>query len=232
MSKVRRWAPVSTCGDEPDGTNGACGGCKAVCATLLAAESSLIRSDAFLARVIGPVYCVKGIALNGVETTDLRRSFQRRCVISSNKPDANQLYIDNPTFTIPLHLKRTMPPRENSKAVAAKEKKAANKAEVDAKKAKEAEAKEAAEWQKGAKGNAKAEEEQARRAEQLAKKAEREALLKAVRRARGGGDSKNHTGRTDQTPLELHCRRRKVCLQNLPDQLEEKIKRRPRSKTR
>ncbi|KAI9010668.1 hypothetical protein DFJ74DRAFT_685230 [Hyaloraphidium curvatum] len=72
-----------------------------------------------------------------------------------------------------------MPPRENQKAVAAKERKAATKAEKDAKKAQEDEVRVVEEWSKGAKSSAKKDTEQARREEALAKKAEREALLKA-----------------------------------------------------
>ncbi|KAL1923882.1 60S ribosomal uL16 domain-containing protein [Calcarisporiella thermophila] len=66
---------------------------------------------------------------------------------------------------------------ENTKVTAAKEKKAAHKAEVDARKAAEREAKEAREWSVGAKNTSKKEEEAAKRAEKLAKKKEAASLL-------------------------------------------------------
>ncbi|KAG0339112.1 hypothetical protein BG000_002801 [Podila horticola] len=65
-----------------------------------------------------------------------------------------------------------MPPRkENSKVVAANERKAASQNVKNAKKAQEVEAAESADWSKGSKGNKK-EAEEAKRQEQLAKKRE------------------------------------------------------------
>ncbi|KAJ2452208.1 hypothetical protein EV183_003066 [Coemansia sp. RSA 2336] len=66
---------------------------------------------------------------------------------------------------------------ENSKVTAANERKAAAKAEKDAKTRKQKEEKEAQEWQVGAKKNNKKEEQEAKRLEKLARKAEADKLL-------------------------------------------------------
>ncbi|KAJ3278263.1 hypothetical protein HK104_002515 [Borealophlyctis nickersoniae] len=72
-----------------------------------------------------------------------------------------------------------MGPKMNSKAVAARERKAEAEAQKAKQKAATKEAAEATEWSKGAKDAAKKEAEEAKRREALAKKAEREALLAA-----------------------------------------------------
>ncbi|TPX49578.1 hypothetical protein SeMB42_g01350 [Synchytrium endobioticum] len=72
-----------------------------------------------------------------------------------------------------------MPKGQNHKAVAANDKKAANKSDKDAKAARAREEKEAVEWSDGAKSSKKKEDAEAKRQEELRKKKEREAALAA-----------------------------------------------------
>ncbi|KAI9479111.1 hypothetical protein LPJ78_005578 [Coemansia sp. RSA 989] len=79
---------------------------------------------------------------------------------------------------------------ENSKVTAANERKAAAKAEKDAKIRKQKEEKEAQEWQVGAKKNSKKEEQEAKRLEKLARKAEADKLLAEETKNIKGGKPK------------------------------------------
>ncbi|KAI8806181.1 hypothetical protein BJ742DRAFT_817822 [Cladochytrium replicatum] len=72
-----------------------------------------------------------------------------------------------------------MAPKENSKAVAGREKKAAVQAVKDAKVRAEQEAREAAAWNVGAKDDSRKADAERKKAEAAAKKAERDALLAA-----------------------------------------------------
>ena len=84
------------------------------------------------------------------------------------------------------------------RAVAANEKKAANKAEKEIKASKQREEREAVEWADGAKSTKKKDEAEQRRQEELTRKKEREALLAAEEK----GEWFGFTGiTTDMPPL-------------------------------